>query len=93
MVKSASTRPPARVIPKVTTKDRRKPSDEAAEYNPPLGDARAKAAKDYLVQAGIPGDQLSIISYGKDRPVCQEHDEACWQKNRRIHIVAMTASR
>ena len=41
----------------------------------------------------IPGDQLSIISYGKDRPVCQEHDETCWQKNRRIHIVAMTASR
>ena len=63
------------------------------EYNLALGDARAKAAKDYLVQVGIPSDQLSIISYGKDRPVCQEHDEACWQKNRRIHIVAMTASR
>ena len=65
----------------------------SAEYNLALGDARAKAAKDYLVQVGIPDDQLSIISYGKDRPVCQEHDEACWQKNRRIHIVAMTASR
>jgi peptidoglycan-associated lipoprotein len=65
----------------------------SAEYNLALGDARAKAAKDYLVQVGIPGDQLSIISYGKDRPVCQEHDEACWQKNRRIHIVAMMASR
>jgi peptidoglycan-associated lipoprotein len=65
----------------------------SAEYNLALGDARAKAAKDYLVQVGIPGDQLSIISYGKDRPVCQEHDEACWQLNRRIHSVAMTASR
>ena len=65
----------------------------SAEYNLALGDARAKAAKDYLVQVGIPDGQLSIISYGKDRPVCQEHDEACWQKNRRIHIVAMTASR
>jgi peptidoglycan-associated lipoprotein len=65
----------------------------SAEYNLALGDARAKAAKDYLVQVGIPGDQLSIISYGKDRPVCQEHDEACWQKNRRIHIVATMASR
>ena len=65
----------------------------SAEYNLALGDARAKAAKDYLVQVGIPGDQLSIVSYGKERPVCQEHDEACWQKNRRIHIVAMTASR
>ena len=61
----------------------------SAEYNLALGDARAKAAKDYLVEVGIPGDQLSIISYGKDRPVCQEHDEACWQRNRRIHIVAM----
>jgi outer membrane protein OmpA-like peptidoglycan-associated protein len=29
--------------------------------------------------------------YGKDRPVCQEHDETCWQKNRRIHIVAMAS--
>jgi peptidoglycan-associated lipoprotein len=65
----------------------------SAEYNLALGDARAKAAKDYLVQVGIPGDQLSIISYGKERPVCQEHDEVCWQRNRRIHIVAMTASR
>jgi len=65
----------------------------SAEYNLALGDARAKAAKDYLVQVGIPDDQLSIISYGKDRPVCQEHDEACWQKNRRIHIVATMASR
>ena len=65
----------------------------SAEYNMALGDKRAESAKDYLVQVGIPGDQLSIISYGKDRPVCQEHDEACWQRNRRIHIVAMTASR
>jgi len=65
----------------------------SAEYNLALGDARAKAAKDYLVQVGIPADQLSIISYGKDRPVCEEHDEACWQRNRRIHIVAQMASR
>lgn len=60
------------------------------EYNIGLGDARAKAAKDYLVGVGIPDGQLSIISYGKERPVCSEHDEACWQKNRRIHIVAMS---
>jgi peptidoglycan-associated lipoprotein len=37
---------------------------------------------------GIPSAQLDVISYGKERPVCQEHDEACWQRNRRIHIVA-----
>jgi peptidoglycan-associated lipoprotein len=57
-------------------------------YNLALGDARAKAAKDYLVQVGISTNQLAVVSYGKDKPVCDEHDEACWQKNRRIHIVA-----
>ena len=65
----------------------------SAEYNVALGDRRAGAAKDYLVGIGIPSAQLDVISYGKERPVCQEHDEACWQLNRRIHIVAMTASR
>ena len=59
------------------------------EYNLALGDRRAQAAKDYLVQVGIPAAQLNLISYGKEHPVCQEHDEACWQRNRRIHIVAM----
>lgn len=60
------------------------------EYNIGLGDARAKAAKDYLVRVGVTADQLAVVSYGKDRPICQDHDEACWQKNRRVHIVAMT---
>jgi len=60
----------------------------SAEYNMALGQERAQAAKDYLVQVGIPSDQLATISYGKERPVCDEHDEACWQKNRHIHIVA-----
>ena len=60
----------------------------SAEYNVALGQERAQAAKDYLVQVGIPSDQLATISYGKEKPACEEHDEACWQKNRRIHIVA-----
>jgi peptidoglycan-associated lipoprotein len=55
-----------------------------------LGQARAESAKKYLVGVGIPSDQLGMISYGKEKPACQDHDEACWQKNRRIHIVAMT---
>ena len=58
------------------------------EYNRALGDARAKAAKEYLVGVGIADAQLAVVSYGKDKPVCEEHDEACWQRNRRIHIVA-----
>jgi len=60
----------------------------SAEYNMALGDERARAAKDYLVQVGIPGSQLNVMSYGKERPVCEQHDENCWQKNRRVHIVA-----
>jgi len=58
------------------------------EYNLALGDERAKAAKDYLVGVGIPDTQLAVVSYGKNKPVCDEHDESCWQRNRRIHIVA-----
>ena len=60
----------------------------SAEYNVALGDARAKAAKDYLVNAGVAGAQLDTVSFGKENPVCTEHDEGCWQKNRRVHIVA-----
>ena len=37
---------------------------------------------------GIPDAQLTMISYGKDRPVCSDETEACWQKNRRAHVTA-----
>ncbi len=63
-----------------------------AEYNLGLGERRAAAAKDYLVEVGIPAAQLAAISYGKEKPVCTEHDEDCWQRNRRVHIVAMAAN-
>jgi len=61
----------------------------SAEYNLALGEARAKAAKDYLVSVGVSASQLNTVSYGKEKQLCDEHDEACWQKNRRVHIVAM----
>ena len=60
----------------------------SAEYNLALGDKRAHAAEHFLVSMGIPEAQLTIVSYGKERPVCEDHDEACWQKNRRAHITA-----
>jgi peptidoglycan-associated lipoprotein len=60
----------------------------SAEYNIALGDARAKAAKSYLVNAGVAANQLDTVSYGKENPVCTDHDESCWQKNRRVHIIA-----
>lgn len=61
----------------------------SAEYNMALGEARAKAAKDYLVTSGVSGDQLSTVSYGKEKQVCSEQDETCWSKNRRVHIIAL----
>jgi peptidoglycan-associated lipoprotein len=65
----------------------------SAEYNVALGQARADAAKTYLVQVGIPSQQLGVVSYGKEKPACQESTEGCWQKNRRIHIVANATSK
>ena len=62
----------------------------SAEYNMGLGDRRAHAAMDYLSNVGIPTTQLSVISYGKERPICREQNEDCWQKNRRAHLLGMT---
>ena len=53
------------------------------EYNLALGERRANAAMSYLVSKGIEAGRISIISYGKERPVCADHNEACWSKNRR----------
>ena len=58
----------------------------SAEYNMALGDKRAAQAKDYLASLGVPSAQLKTVSFGKERPVCTDHDEDCWQKNRRAHI-------
>ena len=44
------------------------------------------SAKDFLVQLGGPADKLKTISYGKERPVCTESNEECWQRNRRAHF-------
>ncbi len=60
----------------------------SAEYNIGLGDRRATAAKDFLVQLGVPADRLKTISYGKERPQCTEANESCWQKNRRAHFAS-----
>lgn len=62
------------------------------EYNLALGDARAQQTKEYLSTLGLPANQLAVISYGKDKPVCTEHDEECWQKNRRTHITQAQAN-
>lgn len=56
-------------------------------YNLVLGEKRARSAKRYLEDLGIPGSQLQITSYGENRPVCNEQTESCYQRNRRAHFV------
>jgi len=60
----------------------------SSEYNLALGDKRARAAEEFLGNMGIPANQLTVISYGKDHPVCTDQTESCWQRNRRAHITA-----
>jgi peptidoglycan-associated lipoprotein len=52
------------------------------EYNLALGDRRANAVKQFLVDQGIPESRMTTISYGEDRPVCHEETEDCYQRNR-----------
>jgi peptidoglycan-associated lipoprotein len=56
------------------------------EYNLALGDRRALAVKEFLVQLGVPEGRMKTISFGKERPVCTDENEACYQKNRRGHL-------
>jgi len=55
-------------------------------YNLVLGERRAQAAARYLQDLGVSSSQMQITSYGKERPFCEEHSEACWQSNRRAHF-------
>jgi peptidoglycan-associated lipoprotein len=57
------------------------------EYNLALGERRAKATMNYLVSQGVQAGRITIISYGEERPMCTEHNEACWAKNRRAHFL------
>jgi peptidoglycan-associated lipoprotein len=58
------------------------------EYNLQLGQRRAEAAKKYLVNLGVPARSVKTVSFGKERPVCTEQTESCWQKNRRDDLIA-----
>ena len=59
----------------------------STDYNLALGDQRASAVKNDLTTAGISGSRIKTISYGKEKPFCTESNEACWQQNRRGHLV------
>jgi peptidoglycan-associated lipoprotein len=57
------------------------------EYNLGLGQRRADAAKEFLVSLGVAAERMKTMSWGKERPFCTEHNETCWQENRRAHFV------
>jgi len=56
-------------------------------YNLGLGERRGNAVNAALQGNGGAPEQLSVVSYGEERPVCTESDESCWQQNRRVEIV------
>ncbi len=56
------------------------------EYNMALGERRAKSVQTYLVTNGARADQIDVVSYGKEKPVNEAHDEAGWAENRRVEI-------
>ena len=58
-----------------------------AEYNLALGERRASAVRDYLVNLGVAADRITVVSKGKEAPVCSEEAESCWAQNRRGHFV------
>ena len=59
----------------------------SAEYNLALGQKRAEAVKKALLAQGAKEKQIEAISFGKEKPVALEHDEAAWAKNRRVDFV------
>jgi len=63
----------------------------SAEYNMALGQKRAESAKYYLTDIGIPADQFNVVSYGNERASKDCKDDTCWQKDRKVHFVAMAS--
>lgn|SRR5208283_881939 len=59
------------------------------EYNLALGQRRSASAKKYLTDMGVSSKRISLISYGKEKPICTEQNEECWQKNRRDDFVVV----
>ena len=68
--------------------DAAKAADEKKAAEDAAAAKAAAAAKKYLTDLGVAGKRISLISYGKEKPVCRESTEDCWQKNRRAELVA-----
>ena len=74
-------------VPGVVTVEGHCDERGSAEYNLALGERRASAAKQYLVDLGVPSSKLRTVSFGEDRPAVQGHDESAWRYNRRGEFV------
>ena len=57
------------------------------EYNLALGERRSKATLNYLLARGLAADRFTLVSYGKERPLCSEPNEGCWAQNRRARFL------
>ncbi|MER3546590.1 MAG: peptidoglycan-associated lipoprotein Pal [Rhodanobacteraceae bacterium] len=75
-------RPMARVTLEGNTDER-----GTREYNLGLGERRGNSVQSALEADGAQASQINVVSYGEERPVCREHNEDCWSKNRRVEIV------
>jgi peptidoglycan-associated lipoprotein len=62
------------------------------EYNLALGMRRASAVERYIQERGIPASRMTTASNGLERPVCTEHEESCWSRNRRDEVVITAAA-
>ena len=56
------------------------------EYNLQLADKRAAAVETYLKGQGVKDNQLATVAFGRDNPLCKEHNETCWSANRRAAV-------
>lgn len=59
-------------------------------YNLVLGEKRAKAVLSYLLELGVSADRMNIVSYGEERPFCENEGEQCYKMNRRGHLIVQT---
>ncbi|MHB8623600.1 MAG: peptidoglycan-associated lipoprotein Pal [Sulfuricaulis sp.] len=57
------------------------------EYNLALGERRAQTVERMMQALGVSSSRIKTVSYGQEKPLCQEHNESCWRQNRRVEIV------
>jgi outer membrane protein OmpA-like peptidoglycan-associated protein len=62
------------------------------DYNMRLTEDRAASVKRYLTEHGVEPDRLQSHGYGETKPICREHNDACWSKNRRVEFVILRRS-